>query len=193
MEFGNYSMIRKSLQDVKTIIMDIDGVLTDGHVYVTEGDWRIKSFNQRDTLGIMIAKHSEIKLAWVSLRLTEIAKKRAVNIGIDEVLGAKYGKLKAIEEYLMRNNLDFKDVAYIGDDIDDYRVMEQCGFPVAVNDATEEIKIIAKYIAKNNGGMGAVREVIELVLREQNKWNTSVNKFFAELANPLEDPTNILR
>jgi len=189
----NINYLKRIIQDIKVIMIDIDGVLTDGKIYITEGDWRLKSFDQKDSLGIMITKYSDLKQIWISLHLTEIAKKRGAALGVDEIIGAKYGKYAAVEEFLLREDVEYKNIAYIGDDIDDYMVMERCGFPIAVNDAVSDVKALAKYITKSNGGNGAVREVIELILKEQGKWETAVEKFFDAVKNPLVDPTQNLR
>jgi len=141
----------------------------------------------------MIAKYSDIRQIWISLHLTEISKIRGRALGVDEIVGAKYGKYAAIEEFLLRDGFEYKNIAYIGDDIDDYMVMERCGFPVAVNDSVPDIKTLAKYITNAKGGCGAVRETIELILKSQNKWENSVEKFFEAVHNPLVDPTENFR
>jgi len=187
------AILKKIIAQIKVIICDIDGVLTDGKIYVSEKDWRLKAFDQKDTLGIMIARYSGIRQIWISLHLTEISKIRGRALGVDEIIGAKYGKYAAIEEFLLRDGYEYKNLAYIGDDIDDYMVMERCGFPIAVNNSSPDIKALAKYITSADGGAGAVREAIELILKEQGNWETAVEKFFADVQNPLVDPTLNLR
>ena len=183
--------LKQHIQKIKYIVCDIDGVLTDGKHYVTEQETKIKAFDNKDSLGIMIAKYADIKQAWISLHLTPIAKHRGSSLGVDEIISAKSGKYAAIEEFILRANIEYKHLAYIGDDIDDYMIMERCGFPVAVNDAVPEIKSLAKYITNCKGGNGAVREAIELILKEQNKWDTAIEKFFVDVRNPLVDPTKV--
>ncbi|HPG29425.1 MAG TPA: HAD hydrolase family protein [bacterium] len=190
---NHISGLTRYINDIKVVICDIDGVLTDGKILISEKDWRLKSFDQKDTLGTMIAKYSNLKQIWISLHLTEISKIRGRAIGVDEIIGAKYGKYAAIEEFLLRDGVEYKNVAYIGDDIDDYMVMERCGFPIAVNDSVQDIKTLAKYITNAKGGAGAVRESIELILKTQGKWENAVEKFFEAVRNPLVDPTENFR
>ncbi len=97
--------LNQHLNKIKCIICDIDGVLTDGKLFISEQGVKIKAFDNKDTLGIMIAKYSDIKMVWISLHLTDVAKHRGASLGVDEIISAKYGKYAAIEEFLLRANI----------------------------------------------------------------------------------------
>ena len=153
------------MNDIKLIAMDVDGVLTDGSIIYGAGDLEIKVFYVKDGQGITLARRAKIEIAFITSRVSDALIKRAKDLGVIEVHQGVKDKWECLKKIIKRYNITPKEVAYIGDDIIDIPVMKKVGFPVAVADAVEEVKNIAKYITKTPGGRGAVREVIEMILK----------------------------
>jgi 3-deoxy-D-manno-octulosonate 8-phosphate phosphatase (KDO 8-P phosphatase) len=169
------------IQDINTIILDVDGVLTDGTmVYGNDGE-ELKNFHVRDGKGISLAKVAGMKVILMTSEETELIINRAKKLGIeyDTYLGIK-NKLKCLEEMVTKNNLNLKNIAFIGDDINDIPALNKVGLSIAVNDAVEEVKELVKkrggFITAKNGGKGAVREAIEMILKKQGRWEKVVEK-----------------
>jgi len=159
------------MKDIKLIAMDVDGVLTDGSIIYGAGDLEIKVFYVKDGQGITLARRAKIEIAFITSRVSDALIKRAKDLGVIEVHQGVEDKWECLKKIIKRYNITPKEVAYIGDDIIDIPVMKKVGFPVAVADAVEEVKNIAKYITKTPGGRGAIREVIEMILKQQSDKN----------------------
>ena len=158
----NFSEI---LEDIKLLITDSDGVLTDGGMYYTETGDEIKKFNTKDGMGIQLLRENGIKTIILSGENVELVKRRGEKLHIEEMyLGIKE-KAPVIEELAKKYNISLKQIAYIGDDINDLEAVKIVGFGCSVCDGIEEMKSAAKYITKARGGQGALREVAELILR----------------------------
>jgi len=164
------------MKNVKLIAMDVDGVLTDGSIIYGAGDIEIKVFCVKDGQGITLARRARIEIAFITARVSDALVKRANDLGVIEVHQGVKDKLDCLEKIIKRYNLKNEEILYIGDDIVDIPVMKNVGYPVAVADAADEVKEIAKYITKKPGGRGAVRETIDMVLKAQNKYNSLVQK-----------------
>lgn len=161
--------LEDKLRKIKMVIVDVDGVLTDGRIWI--GKWEeFKSFHIHDGHAIKLALDSGLQVAFLSGRSSATVTRRARELGVKEVhqgIGDKlraYGRLKAA--YGLRD----EDVCYVGDDLPDLELVTVCGFGVAVSNAVEEVKDAAAYITSREGGRGAVREVIEMILKAQRKW-----------------------
>ncbi len=152
------------MKNIKLIAMDVDGVLTDGSIIYGAEDIEIKIFYVKDGQGITLARRARIEVAFITTRISDALLKRAKDLGVIEVHQGIQDKLACIKKIMSRYNLTQEEVMYIGDDIVDIPVMEFVGFPVAVVDAVDEVKKIAKYVTKKPGGRGAVREIVEMVL-----------------------------
>lgn len=152
---------------IKLFATDCDGVLTDGGMYYSpEGD-NMKKFNTKDGMGLSLLKENGIITAIITGEDSEIVKKRAKKLNIDEVyLGCK-NKVAAMEELLKKYNFTFEEVAYIGDDINDLDLLKKVGLSLSVNDAIDIVKQNVHYVTKKNGGEGAVREAVEFILNEK--------------------------
>lgn len=157
------------MKNIKLIALDVDGVLTDGSIIYGAGDLEIKTFYVKDGQGITLARKARIEVAFITSRISDALIKRAKDLGVIEVHQGVDDKWACLEKIMTRYNFEREEILYIGDDIVDIPVMRNVGYPVAVADAVEEVKKIAKYITKKPGGRGAVREVIEMVLKAQNK------------------------
>lgn len=151
-------------KEIKLVVMDCDGVLTDGGMYYTRDGDVMKKFNTKDGMGIARLKERNIKTAIITGENTNIVKKRADKIGIDYCyLGIK-DKLKSLKEILKKEEIDFKNVAYIGDDVNDIECLKTAGISIAVLNAVEDVKSVSDIVLKNKGGDGAVREAIDFIL-----------------------------
>ena len=161
---------KEYLQHITTFIFDVDGVLTDGSLDVTDSGELLRTMNVRDGYALKFAVNSGYNVAIISAGTNNGVKIRLEALGIKTVVLGAQNKLETFKEYIQANNIKSENVLYMGDDIPDYKVMKNVGLPCCPQDAVPEIKGIAKYISHNNGGKGAVRDVIEQVLKVQDKW-----------------------
>jgi 3-deoxy-D-manno-octulosonate 8-phosphate phosphatase (KDO 8-P phosphatase) len=172
------SSLKKRLVRIKLFLCDVDGVLTDGSIFIG-GEKEFKRFNIRDGLGIVLARRAGLKVGWVSARPSPATKMRADELKIDFLVqqGDNISKTAAIENLLAQERLSWKDVCFVGDDIIDLGPLTRAGLAVAVGDAVPEAKAAAHFTTKAVGGRGAVREAVELILRAQNKWQPFLKKY----------------
>jgi len=161
--------------DIRLLVLDVDGVLTDGRLYYSDSGWEAKAFNAHDGQGIKLLRGRGIKTAIISGRSSEAVRRRAEELGIDEVrLGVK-DKLSTLGEILTKYGISPQQAAYIGDDVGDLEVMKSVGFPVAVANAHESVKRVAAYVTKRNGGDGAVREICDMLIYADEANEGNVN------------------
>jgi len=158
------------LARINLLILDVDGVLTDGRVAPAADGNATKFFHAQDGYAIRVWLDRGGQAAILSGRADETVRRRAVELGIDQVLLGMVGKLAGYETILASAGLADEAVAYIGDDLPDLEPMERCAFPVAVADAVPAVKRVAMYVTRRAGGRGAVAEVIELLLRKSGRW-----------------------
>lgn len=146
---------------IKLLVLDVDGVLTDGQLlYSAEGE-TLKSFNVQDGLGLKILRSLGVRIAVISGRNSKPLRARLDDLGIhDRSLGSK-DKVAALKTFLVRLNVEAKDTAFMGDDLVDHAVMQACGYTIAPKNAVDEIKDIADFVTEKAGGQGAVREACE--------------------------------
>jgi 3-deoxy-D-manno-octulosonate 8-phosphate phosphatase (KDO 8-P phosphatase) len=163
--------LRARLRRIKLFLCDVDGVLTDGSVFIG-GEREFKRFNIRDGLGMVLARRAGLKVGWVSARPSLATKMRAKELKIDFLVqqGDKLSKTGAVEKLLAREKLDWSEVCFVGDDVVDLGPMSRAGLGVAVGDARPEAKTAADFVTSAAGGRGAVRETIEMILQAQGKW-----------------------
>lgn len=163
---------KEILNDITTFIFDIDGVLTDSSVHITETGEMLRIMNIRDGFAMKAAIESGYNVCIISGGSNEGVRIRLQNLGITDIHLGSSDKVKTFKEYTEIYDLNPEQVLYMGDDIPDYHVMRLVGMPTCPQDAVSEIKAISKYISHKNGGRGAVREIIEQVMKVQGKWNT---------------------
>lgn len=156
---------------IKLILMDCDGVLTDGRLWLTEDGNEQKSFNTHDGLGLTLLHRAGLRSGIISGRNSSAVSRRAEQLGIEFVRQGDPEKNAAFEEILGQAEVDESEVAFIGDDLTDIPLMQRVELAVAVADAVAETRSVAHYVTRAAGGRGAVREVIELVLKSQGRWN----------------------
>lgn len=165
-------------ENIKMIIMDVDGTLTDGKIFVGNDGELMKAFDVKDGQGIVLWHKSGKSSAIITGRSSEITEKRAKALGIQHVYQGRADKRAAYEELKEETGLDDDDICYIGDDLPDIPLMLKAGLAVAVADATEETRLAAHYVTENVGGAGAVRELIELILSVQGLWEERLAEFY---------------
>jgi len=166
---------------IKLIILDNDGVLTDGKIIYDNNKLESKNFNAKDGLGIKLLQFSDVKLAIITGRSSKVVEQRCDDLQIKLLFQGVRNKLKKTTELLKELNLDWENVAYMGDDWNDFPVMEKCNISATPADAFDDIKSRVSLVTKRNGGEGAVREFIELILIKQGKYEESLQKLLDHL------------
>ncbi len=169
--------MRERAKRVKMLIVDIDGVMTDGRIIYDSKGNELKCFNVLDGMGFVLLGQAKIKVALITAKGSKAVLRRARDIGAVEVKQSAIDKLTAFRQILKKHGLSAKDICFIGDDLLDLPVMKRVGLSVAVPGACPEVKRAARYVTKKEGGKGAVREVIEVILRAQNKWHKLIGKY----------------
>lgn len=169
---------------IKLLILDVDGVLTDNSVIIGLVDGErveLKSFNIQDGLGLALLRVAKVPVIWMSGRESEATLLRARELKIDEVLQLRgAAKLPATLELMQRRGIGWDEIAFVGDDLADLPVMRRCGLPVAVANAVSEVKACAALVTQAEGGKGAVREVVEALLKARGTWDQSVQGYLQE-------------
>ncbi|MFC6877534.1 KdsC family phosphatase [Flavobacterium myungsuense] len=166
---------KEIMNDITTFIFDVDGVLTDGTVHVSQTGEMLREMNIKDGFAMKAALETGYNVCIISGGSNEGVRIRLRNLGITDIhLGAP-DKVATFKEYVELYNIKPEQVLYMGDDIPDYHVMQLVGLPTCPQDSSPEIKTISKYISHKNGGKGAVRDVIEQVMKVQEKWNMYYN------------------
>jgi 3-deoxy-D-manno-octulosonate 8-phosphate phosphatase (KDO 8-P phosphatase) len=169
------SAIKKKLARIKIFLCDVDGVLTDGSIFIG-GEREFKRFNIRDGLGLVLARRAGLKIGWVSARPSPATKLRAQELKIHFLVeqGDRLSKTGAIEKLLAQEKFSWEEVCFVGDDIVDLGPLRRAGFSVAVVDGVAEAKAAAHFVTRAAGGHGAIREVIEMILQAQGIWQPFV-------------------
>ncbi len=162
---------KEIMNHITTFIFDVDGVLTDSSVHVTENGEMLRIMNIRDGFALKAALESGYNVCIISGGNNEGVRIRLKNLGISDIYLASPNKVATFNEYVDLYNIKPEHVLYMGDDIPDFHVMQLVGLPTCPQDSSPEIKAISKYISHKNGGKGAVREVIEQVMKVQGKWH----------------------
>ena len=171
------SFLRR-LRRVKLFLCDVDGVLTNGTVLLGD-DKEYKSFHIQDGLGMILLMRSGIKVGWISNRPSAVTQQRATELKITHLVQGKMNKVEAVEGILAKENATWDEVCYLGDDVVDLGVLNRAGAAVAVANAIDEAKAIADYVTERQGGDGAVREVVKLLLAAKGKWAGVIEHFSA--------------
>lgn len=165
------------MKDIKLIVLDVDGTLTDGKIYIDNLGNEMKSFNVKDGMAIAQAIKNKVDCAIVTGRNSEIVKKRSEELGIKHVYQGIQNKKEQLKFIINDLNINFENCAYIGDDINDLEVMSLVGFSACPNDAAYEVISNSDFISRYNGGNGAVREIIEHILKSKEIWNKIVENY----------------
>jgi 3-deoxy-D-manno-octulosonate 8-phosphate phosphatase (KDO 8-P phosphatase) len=164
---------------IDLLIVDVDGVLTDGGIIYSDDGAELKQFHVRDGSGLKIWQFVGKRAALITGRRSRVVEVRAAELGIDPVVQGAADKLPAYRDLLGAGGWRPEQVAFVGDDVPDLVVLRNCGLAVAVADACPEVIADAHYVTRAAGGRGAVREAVELILRCQGHWQAVVEKFRA--------------
>ena len=166
-------------QRIKLLLMDCDGVMPDGRIMLLENGDEQKTFNVRDGHGIVLFHRAGLKTGIISGRSSSFVQKRAWELGMPQefVWQGCHNKIETFEDVLIRAQLEASEVAFVGDDLTDIPIMQRVGLAVAVADAEEETKRAAHHLTERTGGHGAVREVTDLILKAQGKWDNLMKRY----------------
>jgi 3-deoxy-D-manno-octulosonate 8-phosphate phosphatase (KDO 8-P phosphatase) len=167
------AQLRSRLRRVRILLCDVDGVLTDGAIYIT-GEGEFKRFHVHDGLAQRMAARSGLKVGWVSARPSPITTRRGEELKTDFIVQTRDGKVPAVEEILAKTGCTWAETCFVGDDVVDLGVLGRVGLAISPADARPEAKALAHCITRAKGGNGCVREVVEMILKAQGKWATVV-------------------
>ena len=170
-------IIQQKCQLIQLILSDVDGILTDGGVEFNNQGIETKRFNIRDGLGIKLWQKAGYHFGLITSRTSQIVKIRATELGIDLVRQGVAQKLPTLEEIARSMELDYEQICYIGDDFPDLPCIKAVGFGVTVPEASSEILDAADYVTKHAGGHGAIRDLIETVLKAQRRWDGVIQQY----------------
>ncbi|RMF99485.1 MAG: 3-deoxy-manno-octulosonate-8-phosphatase KdsC [Nitrospirae bacterium] len=169
--------IRTAASKVKLLILDVDGVLTDGRIILDNEGNEFKAFHVRDGHGIKLLVRNGVEVAIITGRRSRVVQRRAEELGIKDVYQKCFDKVVAYNDLKSKHALTDEEICYVGDDIVDIPVMRRVGFPVAVSDADPEISRHAIMVTSCGGGRGAVREVAEVILKAKGLWEKVINGY----------------
>jgi 3-deoxy-D-manno-octulosonate 8-phosphate phosphatase (KDO 8-P phosphatase) len=179
----NTTQIRARAKKIKLLLLDVDGVLTDGRIFYLPnphgGIFETKAFHSRDGLGIRFAHEAGLKTGILSGRSSPVVEYRAKELGFHFIQEAAIEKLEPFEKMLRAAGLKEEEVCYVGDDIVDLPVLKRVGLAVGVSGGHEGLRRHVHYWTRQSGGMGAVRETVELILEAQGKWKMILKRFLA--------------
>ena len=169
--------IRTRILPVKLLLLDVDGVLTDGSIIYTGTGDEIKTFSVKDGLGLRLLMDAGIIVGIVTGRRSQALQNRCDNLGIGLVFDGVTDKEKVLDDLVRDKGILPESIAFAGDDLPDIRIMKKVGFSIAVSDGAPCVKEIAHYVTSAPGGCGAVREISELILKTQGLWDKVTERF----------------
>jgi len=169
--------LERRAAELEWILCDVDGVLTDGGLYYDRKGSVTLRFNVRDGMGLKLAQLAGLRVGLISGRSAAAAEERAAELGLDAVHMGVADKLAELEDFLERHNTVPGRVAFVGDDINDLVLLGRCGLSFCPADAVEEVKAVAHQVLETRGGEGAVREMVEILLRARGDWETVFSRF----------------
>ncbi len=169
--------LKARIKKIKFILLDIDGILTDGRIVYDNKGNELKFFDVQDGFGVILLKRVGIDAGIMTAKSSRIVKRRAKDLKVKYLYMNCFYKLEAFEELLKKSNLNSEEICYMGDDLIDVPVLKRVGFAVSVPNAIDEAKEAAHYVTKRHGGRGAVREVCDLILKTQDKWHNIIPRY----------------
>ena len=167
----------KNLNQIRLLLLDVDGVLTDGRITYTDAGEQIKSFNSKDGLGIRLLMNDGVRVGIVTGRTSGALLHRCKNLGIDMIFDGVTDKKAALEEIAARTGIATNQMGFAGDDLIDLPAMVRVGVSFAVADAAEEVKSRADVVTERPGGHGAVREICETILTARGSWEAIISGY----------------
>jgi len=169
--------ITTAAKNIKLLLLDVDGVLTDGKLYYGNSGEELKAFNIQDGLGIKLLQQGGIQVGIITGRVSTLLQRRADELGINPVIQGREDKLIALRELLKSQNLDLHQIAFMGDDLPDLSAINSVGLGITVANASSTLAAKADWQTLRSGGDGAVREAAEMILKAQGKFDTLVERF----------------
>ena len=163
-------------KDIKLVILDVDGVMTDGRIVIDDNGVETRNFDIKDGMGVVVLMMSGVEVAIITSKKSGAVRHRAEELKIKRFYEGIRKKTEPYEEMLKEMGITDAQVAYVGDDLVDLSMMKRVGLPIAVGDAVEDVKKHAAYVTEARGGYGAVREVAEMILKAQDKWDKILSK-----------------
>lgn len=170
-------------KDIKLLVLDCDGVFTDGMITYDNHRVESKNFSAKDGMGIKIAHVAGLKIAMITGRKSEVVAQRCEDLKFDYVYQGVWRKLESLKEIMDIENLSWQNVAYIGDDWNDYPVIKRCGLSCCPQDVMPDFKEKVDYVCQRKGGYGAVREFVEYILKEQGRYEEVLQNLISDLEN----------
>jgi 3-deoxy-D-manno-octulosonate 8-phosphate phosphatase (KDO 8-P phosphatase) len=170
--------MKERLEKIRILLMDVDGVLTDGRIVIDSNGVESKFFNVKDGHGIKMIQRAGIEVGIISGRESRVVEKRASELGIPHVYQKAFDKILPYREILSKTGFDDCNVAYIGDDIIDVPLLRRVGFAAAPADAVSDVFPHVHFVSGKNGGCGVVREICDLLLKSQSAWDSIAGKYF---------------
>jgi 3-deoxy-D-manno-octulosonate 8-phosphate phosphatase (KDO 8-P phosphatase) len=161
---------KQKLPRIKTLLFDVDGVLTNGQVFLMENGEFLRNMNSKDGYALQLAVKKGYRIAMITGGSSQIVKKALHGLGIVDVFLSQHDKLQCYKDYINEHGLNEDEILYMGDDLPDYEVMKRVGVATCPYNSASEIKDICLYISNRNGGEGCVRDIVEQVLRSQGNW-----------------------
>lgn len=165
---------------IRLIVLDVDGVLTDGTIFIDDAGRQTRGFHIQDGLGVTLWKAAGGQAAILTSKRSEAVMARARMLGIDLVEQGAEDKLPGFGRILTAAGVEAREAAYVGDDLLDAAVLRRAGYPIAVANAVDEVKQLARYVTRRQGGDGAVREAIEHLLKQQGQWQAALTAIGAD-------------
>lgn len=170
--------ISEKAENIKLLILDVDGVLTDGRIFYTDSGEELKAFDEKDGHGIKLLLRAGIDVAIITGRTSKALEHRAADLGVKMVFQKALNKIEVYEKILSLKNLSDEEVCAVGDDLTDLPMLRRCGLSVAVHDSVAEIKAKVDFVTKNSGGNGSVREICELILKAKGLWEKVTARYY---------------
>jgi 3-deoxy-D-manno-octulosonate 8-phosphate phosphatase (KDO 8-P phosphatase) len=180
MEKTSLTEVHERARKIKLLIMDCDGVLTDGRILMNGNGEETKLFDVKDGHGIVMFHRAGLRTGIISGRKSAVVQARAKELGVHHLHEMAWIKLEPYEAILAEENVIDEAVCYVGDDVIDIPLLRRAGLAVAVADAVQEVISHAHYVTQRAGGRGAVREVVELILKAQDKWQELMRRYIEE-------------
>jgi 3-deoxy-D-manno-octulosonate 8-phosphate phosphatase (KDO 8-P phosphatase) len=171
------------IRKIKMLLLDVDGVMTDGSIFLGPDAIELKRFHVQDGLGISLAKAAGLLVGIITRRDSEAVRRRAKELGVDEVQQGLFYKEEGYEAILKKYGLRDEEMAYMGDDLLDIPILKRVGLSICVANGAEEVRRVSRYITKRKGGEGAVREVVEMILKGMGKKKQAISSV---LSRPKE-------
>lgn len=169
--------LKSRIKNIKLVIFDVDGVLTDGRIILSDSGEQVKEFDGHDGAGIKYLARAGLGVAVITGRRSRAVELRCKELGITAVEQGALDKIEAYDRLLKRFGVTDAEVCYVGDDLPDLPVMWRVGYPVAVRNARPEVRAAAHYVTRASGGHGAAREIVEKILKAQNKWKLIITRY----------------